>query len=124
MSDNNAYENEHGGGRWGRLRRVGLLAAALACLALLAAACSSPHTGALPGGGSANHGALAFSRCMRAHGISKFPDPNGQGNLAVNAGPGTGIDPNSPQYKSANNACQSLMSPPPMNPAHPASLRA
>jgi hypothetical protein len=46
---------------------------------------------------------------MRAHGITKFPDPNSQGQLALNAGPGTGIDPNSPQYKAADGACRSLM---------------
>jgi hypothetical protein len=122
-----AYSTERQGRRWARLRQAGFLASALACLALLAAACSSPAnpaTGALTGGGSGKDRALAYSRCMRAHGISKFPDPNAQGNLSVNAGPGTGIDPNSPQFKAADNACKSLMSPPPMSPAQQAAARA
>ncbi len=124
MYDNGAYESGPRGGRWVRLRRTGLLAAALACLALLATACSSPRTGPGPVGGSAKHSILAYSRCMRAHGISKFPDPNSQGQLAVNAAPGTGIDPNSPQFKAADNACKALMSAPAMNPAQQAQIKA
>ena len=122
-----AYSTERLGRRWAQLRRAGLLASALACLALLAAACSSPAgpaAGAGSPGGSAKSRTLAFSRCMRAHGITAFPDPNGQGNLGVNAGPGTGLDPNSPQFKAANNACKSLMPATPMNPAQQASMRA
>jgi hypothetical protein len=49
---------------------------------------------------------LAFSRCMRRHGISNFPDPNGQGsfNLA-----GTGINSHdlSPAEIAAARACLS-----------------
>jgi hypothetical protein len=114
MYDNDACGSEQRGRRRARLRRAGLLAAALACLALVAAACSSPAktgTGAGPGGGSAKHSELAFSRCMRAHGISDFPDPNSQGGIALNGGPGTGIDPTSPQYRAANRACRSLLPP-------------
>ena len=111
MYDNHAGGNEHRGGRRAGLRRAGLLAAALACLALVAAACSSaasPGTGA---GGSAKHSELAYSRCMRAHGIKDFLDPNAHGELAVDAGPGTGLDPKSPQFKAANSACKSLLPP-------------
>ena len=49
---------------------------------------------------------LAFSRCVRAHGISNFPDPNGQGqfNLA-----GTGINEHAltPAQLAAAQACLS-----------------
>jgi len=108
--------------RGSRRRRAGPLAAgpaiALIAVGLLAAAC-----GGSPGPGVANIGptssaspsasgqgsALAYSRCMRAHGITKFPDPDSHGNLGLNAGPGTGIDPNSPQYKAADQACKHLM---------------
>ncbi|HEX8008072.1 MAG TPA: hypothetical protein VF482_16770 [Trebonia sp.] len=94
------------------LRQVGLQAAALACLAL-AVACSggSPNssTGAGASGASGSTGPLAYSRCMRAHGIKAFPDPNSQGGLSLNAGPGTGIDPQSPQYQAADQTCKSLM---------------
>src|SRR5262249_57896822 len=50
-----------------------------------------------------------YSRCMRSHGITNFPDPDSNGNLALDAGPGTGIYPNSPQYKAADRACKPLM---------------
>lgn len=53
--------------------------------------------------------ALRVSQCMRAHGIKDFPDPNNQGGTAIKAGPGSDLDPNNPQFKAANAACQHLM---------------
>jgi hypothetical protein len=57
--------------------------------------------------------ALAFSQCMRTHGVSNFPDPNGQGQIQVQGGSSNdasnGLDPNSPAFQSATNACQHLM---------------
>jgi hypothetical protein len=48
---------------------------------------------------------LAVSRCMRAHGIPNFPDPNPTtGELTAPAG----IDRNSPQVLAALRACRSL----------------
>ena len=55
---------------------------------------------------AANARALKYSQCMRAHGISSYPDPNGQGTIVVQAG--GGIDPRSPQFQNAQKACQSL----------------
>jgi hypothetical protein len=127
MYDNHAHRDVHRGGRRARPRRAGLLAAALACLALLAAACSSPAspaTGAGPSGGSARQSELAFSRCMRAHGITAFPDPNAQGGLDLNGGPGTGLDPKAPQFKAAWRACRPLMPAKPLSPAQQAEARA
>ena len=128
MYRNNAHGDERSGRRRARPRQAGLLAAALACLALLAAACSSSPssgTGAAPASGSARHSELAFSRCMRAHGITAFPDPNSQGGIALNAGPGTGIDPKSPQFKAAYRACRSLLPPRrPLSPAQQAAAKA
>ncbi len=61
--------------------------------------------------------ALAYSVCMRQHGVTKFPDPvtdgHGSYGFQIQAGPGTGIDPNSTTFQSAQQACQSLMPPPP-----------
>ncbi len=45
---------------------------------------------------------LKFAQCMRAHGISNFPDPNPDGTF----GSGSNLDPNTPQYRAANNACK------------------
>ena len=50
---------------------------------------------------------LKFSRCMRAHGVSNFPDPNGQG--AIQFGPSSGIDPRSSTFQSAQQACHRLV---------------
>jgi hypothetical protein len=47
----------------------------------------------------------AVSKCMRDHGVGEFPDPKPDGGLVLKAGPGTGIDPESAQYKAAQKAC-------------------
>jgi hypothetical protein len=49
----------------------------------------------------------AFYACMRSHGVPNFPDPNSQGGISVTSA--NGIDPNSPQFQSAQTACQKLM---------------
>jgi hypothetical protein len=56
--------------------------------------------------------ALNFSKCMRSHGVPNFPDPefHSDGGVGIRiGGKGSGIDPNSPQFKAAQKACQSLM---------------
>jgi hypothetical protein len=51
--------------------------------------------------------ALRFSACMRAHGVPNFPDPQfGNGKIAIRIGPGSGIDPQSPEFQAAQKACQ------------------
>jgi hypothetical protein len=52
---------------------------------------------------------LRMSQCMRAHGIKDFPDPNSQGGIGIKVTPGSDLDPNNPQFKAANAACQHLM---------------
>ena len=60
-----------------------ILAAALAAMALLAAACGG--SGAPVSAQVTNYQkALAFSQCMRAHGEPGFPDPQPNGNLLIN----------------------------------------
>ncbi len=53
---------------------------------------------------------LKYAVCMRAHGVSDFPDPapsplGGYG-FHYHATPGSDLDPNSPQNLSATKACQ------------------
>jgi len=112
-----------------RLRRAGLLTTPLAGIALLAAACSGgtpsasvAHTGSTTsttapssGSGSAGSGSggvtVAYSACMRSHGVPNFPDPNSQGGISIKASSGSGgsgIDPNSPQYLAAQKDCAKL----------------
>lgn len=52
---------------------------------------------------------LEFSQCMRSHGVPNFPDPTTGplGEQVINLH-GTGIDPTSPTYQAANQACQRL----------------
>jgi hypothetical protein len=49
--------------------------------------------------------ALKFAKCMREHGITKFPDPvpHGGSNSIVNL---SGIDLNSPRFQAAQQACK------------------
>lgn len=99
-------------------------AAGLIAVGLLVAACGSSPSGVgvasagpsgstapghSPASGPSKNSALAFSRCMRAHGVPDFPDPKGNGQIAINAGPGGDLGPNSPQMKTATEACKSLM---------------
>ena len=52
--------------------------------------------------------ALAMSRCMRTHGVPNFPDPQFQaganGGFGIRLG-GAGINPNSPAFQAAQQAC-------------------
>jgi hypothetical protein len=99
-------------------------AAAVAGLGLLAASCGgSPSTNGVAQltttsssttTGSSNTGskaanARAFSACMRKNGVPSFPDPNSRGGLTVNAGPGSGLNPNSPQFKHAQSVCSKYL---------------
>jgi hypothetical protein len=54
---------------------------------------------------------LKFARCMRAHGISNFPDPaTGGSGAGVKLPPD--IDASSPQFVAAQKACQSILAGP------------
>ena len=71
MKDSASRARDRAGNRGRRLRRAAAIAAVAAAVAIAAAACS-----ALPGSpnGSVKYQeALAFSRCMRAHGVPNFP---------------------------------------------------
>jgi hypothetical protein len=54
--------------------------------------------------------ALKFSQCMRSHGVPNFPDPHfSGGHLTMQLSPSSGIDPSSPAFQSAQQACQPLL---------------
>jgi hypothetical protein len=71
-----------------RLARAAAIIAVLTAAAPLAAACggspSSTGSGGSPtAGGSSNSAVpLAYSQCMRSHGIANFPDPGGNGQIS------------------------------------------
>jgi hypothetical protein len=79
--------------------------AVVSCVVAVAA-CGSSHTTSTATGARSDSPALKFADCMRAHGVPSFPDPGGGGggiNLAD-----TGINPQSPAFKSARRACARL----------------
>ena len=56
---------------------------------------------------AAQAAALKFSACMRSHGVPKFPDPQfSAGRASLRIGQNSGIDPSSPTFKNAQNACR------------------
>jgi hypothetical protein len=52
---------------------------------------------------------LAFSACMRAHGVKDFPDPS-NGGLQIHVSPGSDLDPNNPTFRKAQQACKGNLS--------------
>jgi hypothetical protein len=71
---------------------------------------SSAAAGSAPGSSSppkGEAGLLAYSECMRSHGVPDFPDPVGN-SLQLRAGPGSDLDPTSPKFVAAQNACKAL----------------
>lgn len=52
---------------------------------------------------------LRFSECMRAHGLPDFPDPSAGGGIHLAIAPGSGIDPRSPAFQSAQRSCKHLL---------------
>jgi hypothetical protein len=58
------------------------------------------------GGSAPSYGnALAYAECMRSHGVPEFPDPNANGTIQL----GSGVDPSSPTFASAQAHCQKLL---------------
>jgi hypothetical protein len=93
-----------------RLRRGGVLTAAFIAVSLSAAACSGgsgADPSASPGSNNADK-AVAYADCMRANGVSDFPDP-GSDNSS------TGIDMGSATFRSARAKCASLSPLPPVD---------
>jgi hypothetical protein len=51
---------------------------------------------------------LAFARCLRAHGISDFPDPGSQGQLTLQMVTAAGVDVHAPGFFNAARQCVGL----------------
>jgi hypothetical protein len=83
---------------------------ALACAPAIAACGSSNNSiAAASGRASPAHvaAALKFSDCMRSHGVPNFPDPSSAGGIHIQAG--SGVNPFSPSFKSAQQVCFKLL---------------
>ena len=113
--------NKTTGGRrrrfWGRAGRTGILAVT-AGLMLAIAACggglSSTTTSGGSGGGGGTSSAsaasysarLAFAQCVRAHGVSNYPDPGSNGQEPANA---KQLAKANSQFPAASRACAHLI---------------
>lgn len=92
-------------------RRARALAAALTVAGLLAAGCGGGrdkgHEQAPVATSTADayRQAVAFARCMRAHGDPAWPDPGPGGAFPNDNG---SLDKSSPRYKKASAACRNL----------------
>lgn len=83
----------------------------LAALAMLAG-CGSGSAGNGRGGGSIHQEALKFAQCMRAHGVSAFPDPDPSGSFTIDGVVnGSSLNPDSPTFTRAIAACRNLEPP-------------
>jgi hypothetical protein len=79
---------------------------------VLMAACSGgspPSSGGTPNasGSSSSPSAVAYSACVRAHGVPNYPDPDSQGQLAKGDAQQFGVS--TAQFQSAQRACQPLL---------------
>jgi hypothetical protein len=72
------------------------------------AATGSPVTGASPSADGST-GLLAYSSCMRSHGVPNFPDPASSGGIPKETGQQLGVSDS--QLQAAQNACQHLIPP-------------
>jgi hypothetical protein len=102
------------------MRRTLWPLATLAMLAVIVAGCGNGSAGtgnstATSGGNStaATHEkAVKFAECMRANGVSAFPDPDASGELTIDAvANGSSVDPSSAAFKQASSACKDLEPP-------------
>ncbi len=113
------------------MTRTTLTLTALACAAMIGAGCggSSPSAGVahLSSGSASNSSAaggssstsegrptqqqmVAFSQCMRTHGVPSFPEPT-EGQLLIRDrnGHGSGLDPGSARFQAARKVCGKLL---------------
>ena len=73
------------------------------CAVAIAACGSSGHK---PRASSNAQSFLAFSQCMRGHGVTGFPDPSPGGGINIG---GTGLNPASPAFEAAQATCRHLL---------------
>jgi hypothetical protein len=93
--------------------RTAAVIIATACMALLAVACSSspsstdPGAAANAGGATGSASAVAYSQCMRAHGVPRYPDPTSDGGVPKGGAQTFGVSDS--VFQAAQNSCQHLL---------------
>jgi hypothetical protein len=90
-------------------RNANTLSVALAVtIAVTISACGSTGTPSGTTSSGGNSPVLAYSDCMRSHGVPNFPDPTPGGGIPpISAN--SGINPFSPAFKAAQTACGKLI---------------
>ncbi len=112
--NNSPLRRGHGPRRpWPRRARVAAVITVMAAAALLATACgggrSSAGSGGSPNaGGSANAQAVAYSRCVRSHGVPDFPDPGSSGQIPKEAVVRALREVSDSRARAATGACANL----------------
>jgi hypothetical protein len=91
-----------------RLTRGWLAASLAVACAVSVAACGGSSPKKTNRSGRVDASMLAHSECMRAHGVTNFPDPGGGGGGDINLS-GTGINVASPAFRAAQSACFHLL---------------
>lgn len=115
---NHEHHAGHGPRRRGRrrsraLKRTAAVTAAFA-LTVLTAGCGSSNGPSSSTGSSRGPQAtaLAYTRCMRSHGIHDFPDPTtppgGGVTFQFNGGAGSDLNQTDPTFQAASQACRTL----------------
>jgi hypothetical protein len=66
---------------------------------------SGTATGAANGASGDKTRDFEFSECMRSHGVTNFPDPTPGGGIQL----GPGLNPSSPAFESARQACKRFL---------------
>ena len=85
------------------LRKTAALAAVTG-ITLLATACGSSASSPAATGSRTYQEAVAYAQCVRSHGEPNWPDPTSAGAFSTSQ-----VNINSPQYLSAQHACQNLL---------------
>ena len=78
-------------------------------LAVVTAACGGHPVRHVDRSTARQGGALAFSHCMRSHGVAQFPDPESSGAIPKVTLQQLGVD--SSRFQTAEDACRSLLQP-------------
>jgi hypothetical protein len=88
--------------------------AALAMLAVFVAGCSNAPAdpGSSNSTAATHEKAVKFAECMRANGVSAFPDPDASGELTIDGiANGSSVDTSSAPFEQALSACEDLEPP-------------
>jgi hypothetical protein len=94
--------------RWGLIAALSLLTVvALSACALPGAAAAKPSPSPDP-----QAQMLKFAECMRANGVTDFPDPSTSagGGTDIHFKAGSGVDPKDPAFQKAEAACSKYLS--------------